>query len=169
MQKTATSSSSDGETESSQSSDLSDLPSDSDDIITTACYLMTIHPCQVWLYQQHLVLNIIFFFKCQLKHKAKHRDTTDNSSDSETETEKPKKKVKKPSKMKVPKAKRKKSYTPLLPSTPKTPPKCSQSPPEMQDNPKAVNFDPTKIPLVKTAKRVSVSEEQWVQLMEYVQ
>ena len=136
-------------------------------MITTAHHLMMIHPCQVWLHQQCLVLNIKKIRKHQLKHKAKHRDTTE--TDSETETEKPKRKVKKASKMKVPKAKCKKSCTPSLSRTPKTPPKCSQSPTKLQDNPEAMKFDLTSIPLIKTAKRVTVPEEQWVQLMEYVQ
>ena len=107
------------------------------------------------------------FRKHQLKCKAKHRDTTE--TDSETETKKPKRKLKKVSKMKVPKAKRKKRCTPPLSRTPKTQPKCSQSPTKLQDNPDATKFDPTSIPLIKTGKRVSVPEEQWVQLMEYVQ
>ena len=106
------------------------------------------------------------FRKHQLKHKAKHRDTTE--TDSETETKKPKRKVKKVSKMKVLKAKCKKSCTPPLSRT-KTPPKCSQSPTKLQDNPEAMKFDLTSIPLIKTSKRVTVPEEQWVQLMEYVQ
>ena len=107
------------------------------------------------------------FRKHQLKCKEKHRDTTE--TDSETETKKPKRKLKKVSKMKVPKAKRKKRCTPPLSRTPKTQPKCSQSPTKLQDNPDAMKFDPTSIPLIKTGKRVSVPEEQWVQLMEYVQ
>ena len=107
------------------------------------------------------------FRKHQLKRKAKCRDTTE--TDSETETEKTKRKVKKASKMKVPKAKHKKSCTSPLSRTPKTPPKCSQSPTKLQDNPEAMKFDLTSIPFIKTAKQVTVPEEQWVQLMEYVQ
>ena len=102
-----------------------------------------------------------------MKCKAKHRDTTE--TDSETETKKSKRKVKKVSKMKVPKTKRKKSCTPPLSKTPKTPHKCSQSPTKLQDNPEAMKFDSTSIPLIKTGRRVTVPEEQWVQLMEYVQ
>ena len=121
-------------------------------MITTAHHLMMIHPCRVQLHQQRLVLNVKKKLEnvYQLKRKAKHRDTTE--TDSETETEKPKRKVKKASKMIVSKAKRKKSCTPPLSRTPKTPPKCSQSPTKLQDNPEATKFDPTSIPLIKTAK-----------------